>query len=241
MGTGFVMADFLYNNIAQQLEKEIQGLPEGTRLPSERDMAQKYGVSRNVLREAVRLLSEKGLLNSQPGRGIYVANDSKGKFADRLEELLLHSDSGLAEMVEVRESLEMAIVEKAVLKASDADVRDLMRLYQAMEAARDDVEGFNRLDREFHVQLAKCTHNTIFPILINAFFQITDEKLFLLTELFPGRIDSAQREHRRCVEAILNRDVEEGRAVARKHFSISDLLAHMQQQEKIDKNRGANM
>ena len=42
MGTGFVMADFLYNNIAQQLEKEIQGLPEGTRLPSERDMAQKY-------------------------------------------------------------------------------------------------------------------------------------------------------------------------------------------------------
>ena len=139
------MADFLYNNIAQQLEKEIQGLPEGTRLPSERDMAQKYGVSRNVLREAVRLLSEKGLLNSQPGRGIYVANDSKGKFADRLEELLLHSDSGLAEMVEVRESLEMAIVEKAVLKASDADVRDLMRLYQAMEAARDDVEGFNRV------------------------------------------------------------------------------------------------
>ena len=43
------------------------------------------------------------------------------------------------------------------------------------------------------------------------------------------------------MEAILNRDVEEGRAVARKHFSISDLLAHMQQQEKIDKNRGANM
>lgn len=233
------MADFLYNHIAQQLEKEIQGLPEGTRLPSERDMAQKYGVSRNVLREAVRLLSEKGLLSSQPGRGIYVTNDSKGKFADRLEELLLHSDSGLAEMVEVRETLEMAIVEKAVLKATQQDVQDLMRLYQAMEGAREDVEGFNRLDREFHVRMAKCTQNSIFPILVNAFFQITDEKLFLLTELFPGRIASAQREHRRFVEAILNRDVQEGLAVARKHFSITDLLSQMQ--DKTTKSEPSKM
>lgn len=218
------MADFLYNNIAQQIEQEIRGLPEGTKLPSERDMASKYGVSRNVLREALRLLSEKGLLTSQPGRGVYVANASGDKFADRLEEMLLRSDSCLADIVEVREALELSVVEKAIQKANEEDLRDLMHLYQKMENARSDTQEYNRLDQQFHIRLSKCTHNTIYPILISAFFQMTDEKLFLLTQLFPSRIDSAQREHLGLIEAMRNHDQEAGLAIARRHFNINDIL-----------------
>ncbi|MEG1276182.1 MAG: GntR family transcriptional regulator, partial [Ruthenibacterium sp.] len=149
------MADFLYNDVARQISLGIKDLPVGTKLPSERDMSVQYGVSRNVLREALRLLSEKGMLRSMPGKGVYVANDGKDKLTDRLEDLLLRNDSSLADIVEVRETLELGVMEKAIQKATSEDIHALIQLYAQMEKKRDDIEAFNRLDMKFHVQLAK--------------------------------------------------------------------------------------
>ena len=219
------MAGFLYNDVAAKMETEIKNLAVGTKLPSEREMAAKYGVSRNVLREALRLLSEKGILVIQPGRGVYVADESRGKFADRLEDLLESSDSKLTDIVEVCRTLELGAVQKAVDKATAKDIDELLRLYDAMEKARDDIQEFNRLDRQFHVRLAKCTQNSIYQILLEAFFQLTDEKLFVLNQLFPSRINSAQREHKAFIQAIQQRDHAKAAAAAEQHFNINDILS----------------
>lgn len=219
------MAEFLYSNIAMKIEETMRDLPDGTKLPSEREMAVHYGVSRNVIREALRLLCEKGVLVSQPCRGVYVANQSTEKLANCLEDLLQDHQSPLTDIVEVRETLELSIVEKAIERATEQDIQELINIYQKMENANDRIHEFAELDRAFHIRLAQCTQNPVYTILINAFFQLTDEKLFLLTQMFPTRINSAQREHRKLIEAIQSKDRESALVTARKHFNVNDIMS----------------
>lgn len=219
------MPDFLYSNIAVKIEEAFRDQKEGTKLPSEREMAVHYGVSRNVIREALRLLCEKGVLVSQPCKGVYVANKSNEKFADRLEELLQDRRSPLTDIVEVRETLELSVVEKAIERATEEDLQELAAIYEKMEKANGNTQEFTTLDRAFHLRLAQCTQNPIYPILIDAFFQITDEKLFLLTQIFPARVNSAQREHRELIDAIRSKDKKRAFGTARKHFNINDIMS----------------
>lgn len=226
------MTGFLYNDVAARIEKEIRPLEVGTRLPSEREMAVNYGVSRNVLREALRLLSEKGILVIHPGKGVYVANESRDRFADRLEDMLQYSDSDLNDIVEVRKTLELGVVQKAVEKATEQDIQDLRQLYDEMEIARTNIQEFNRLDRQFHIRLAKCTQNSLYTILVDVFFQLTDEKLFFLTQLFPSRTNSAQREHLELIESMRQRNASQALDAAGRHFNISDITAKLAQEKE---------
>ena len=73
--------DYLYTDIYKKLEQRIKGMSEGDKLPSERVMVQEYGVSRNVLREALVLLSDRGMIEIRPGKGSYVTDKKKGKEA----------------------------------------------------------------------------------------------------------------------------------------------------------------
>jgi len=219
------MADFLYKNVSNQLEETIKDIPVGTKLPSEREMAIEYGVSRNVLRESLRLLSEKGILNIMPGKGVYVAADEKQKFTNRLEDYLLRNDSSLTDIVEVRQTLELAVFQKAVERATDDDIKKLEKIYQKMEDNRNNISKFNESDMQFHICLAKCTKNSVYPIFINTFYQLTDKKLFMITQLYPIRVVSAQREHMALINAIKNRDIETAIKIGQKHFDISDILS----------------
>lgn len=219
------MTTFLYKNISEQLEAKIRELPVGQKLPSERNMAEEYGVSRNVLREALRVLNEKRLIEIQPGRGAYVADKKNEKLADRLESILFENKSGLIDIVEVRESLELSIFTKAVEKANTNNIKVLEKIYQLMEENKLNVKKYNEFDSQFHIQLAKCTQNSIFPILISTLYNITDKKLFRITELYPSRINSAQREHLDIINAIKTRDVKMAKDVAKIHFNIEDILS----------------
>ena len=73
--------DYLYADIYKKLEEKIKNMEVGEKLPSERAMVQEYGVSRNVLREALVLLSERGLIEIRPGKGSYVTNQHKASLA----------------------------------------------------------------------------------------------------------------------------------------------------------------
>ncbi|MDD3173380.1 MAG: FadR/GntR family transcriptional regulator [Herbinix sp.] len=219
------MEDFLYKNVAREIETKIKDKEVGTKLPSERELAVTYGVSRNVLREALKLLSEKGLLKIMPGKGIYVAADDKQKFTNRLEDYLLRNDSSLLDFVEVRQTLELAVFQKAVDRATQEDIKVLENIYQEMENSRNNISKFNKLDMQFHIQLANCSKNTIYPIFINSFYQLTDKKLFMITQLYPIRVDSAQREHLALIKAIKDRNKDEAVKIGYKHFNISDIIS----------------
>jgi Transcriptional regulators len=218
------MTNLIYNDISVQLEEKIRGMEVGEKLPSERTMAEMFGVSRNMLRESLRLLSEKGIIEIRPGKGVYVADKKDKKLVEQLESLLFDQENSLIDIVEARETLELAVLLKAVEKADREDIQTLEEIFKHMEEARNNVKVFNEHDIEFHVRLAKSTKNSMFPLLISTLYNLTDRKLFRLTELYPSRVVSAQREHRSIISAIRNRDMELAREVARKHFNIKDIL-----------------
>lgn len=218
------MANLIYDNISEQLEEKIRHMETGEKLFSERLMAQEYGVSRNMLRESLRVLSEKGLIEIRPGKGVYVANKQDEKFEQQMEAMLFDKENSLMDIVEVRETLEMAVCIKAVEKADEEDVLALEKIYERMEASRSNIAKFNKYDIKFHIQLAKSTKNNIFPMLIKTLYNLTDKKLFRITELYPSRVDSAQREHKGFIVAVQNRDYDMAKQVAKKHFSIKDIM-----------------
>ena len=80
--------DYLYTDIYKKLEERIKGMSVGEKLPSERTMVQEYGVSRNVLREALVLLGDRGLIEIRPGKGSYVTDKQKARFAKHFESIL---------------------------------------------------------------------------------------------------------------------------------------------------------
>lgn len=218
------MSNFLYNDISEQLEEKIHDLPVGAKLPSERTMAEEYGVSRNVLREALRVLSEKGIIEIHSGRGAYVADKQNEKLVSQLESILFENVNSLSDIEEVREAVELAVFEKAVERATEEDIRQLETIYEEMEESKSNPKKYNSGDIRFHIQLANSTHNSVFPVLISALYNLTDKKLFRITELYPSRVNSGQREHRGIIDAIKRRDVDTVKNIGRKHFNIKDIL-----------------
>lgn len=218
------MSNFLYNDISEQLEEKIHDMPVGAKLPSERTMAEEFGVSRNVLREALRVLSEKGIIEIHSGRGAFVADKQNEKLVSQLESILFENVNSLSDIEEVREAVELAVFEKAVERATDEDIQILEEIYGELELSKENPKKYNSADIRFHIQVANSTHNSVFPVLISALYNLTDKKLFRITELYPTRVNSGQREHRAIIDAIKKRDVNAARAVGQKHFNIKDIL-----------------
>lgn len=202
------MNQFLYNTIVEDLEMKIkQGeLADGTRLPSERLMAEKYNVSRNVVREAFKVMSEKGLVEIYTGRGAYVSIPKDSVITSKLQEAISISKSNLYEILEVRKVLEEAVVRKVVKVATEEDIESLERIYSRMESSIRDTVGFEKEDINFHIELAKCTGNSTLALLINTFNKISGKNLYKLHYLYPDRAEKAQREHRAMIDAIKERN-----------------------------------
>jgi DNA-binding FadR family transcriptional regulator len=228
MKKGYFMSEFLYENIATQIEGVIKNMPTGDKLPSERTLATQYGVSRNVLREALRSLSEKGLLEIKPGKGIYVANLENEKVASRLETMLLKNQSNYREsfidIVEARTMLELDVFELASERAKDNDLKSIEKVCRKMEQCIGDVDMFNRFDLQFHLRLAEATHNSVFPVLVNTLFEMTGKQMFMFIRLNPEKMQDVQREHMEILEAIKSRDKSRIAKAALRHFNVTEII-----------------
>ena len=99
------MATTLSAEIAAKLENKVKLMKVGEKLPSERKLAEELGVSRNMLRESLRVLSEKGVIEILPGKGAYVSNRQEDRIADQLTDILFDSKSNLIDIVEVRKTV----------------------------------------------------------------------------------------------------------------------------------------
>lgn len=215
------MNNFLYEDIVIDLQEQIESgkLIEGEKLPSERKMVDSYGVSRNVVREALKVLSEKGMIEIRPGKGAYVNILDNDQVFKKLELAVLSSKSTLLEILEVREIIEKAIVVKAVEKATKKDVFNLRKIYEKMQSRLETQMNFAGEDAIFHEALAKCTGNKMLEVLIKTFYTLTDKKLFLVSQLYSQKLIQAQNEHMIIIEAIEEKDVQKG---------LDALTSHMQ-------------
>lgn len=195
-----------------------RGLRPGNRLPSERELGEQFGVSRTVIREAVRSLAAKGVIEVRSGSGLRVAAVDAANVTESMRLFLRHSsDLDYPKVHEVRTILEVEIARLAAERATDGDIALLTEVCERMEAAIDDVEAAALLDVEFHRAIARSTHNELFLVLLDA---IGDALLEIRREnLTVGSGAETVALHRRVLERIAAHDPEGARAAMKEHLA----------------------
>jgi GntR family transcriptional repressor for pyruvate dehydrogenase complex len=198
----------LYEQIVQQIEDSILNgdLKGGGQLPAERDLAHQFGVSRTAVREAMKTLREKGLVEAYPGRGTFVTNRTARSMRQTLDRVMRGGPSeGAVHLVEVREILEPEIAALAAVRA-DEEARTAMReAIAVMDAARLDPEAFIEGDLDFHLALAEAAGNPLILSLIDSIVGLLREQR-LRTYYIDGGPERGQYHHKRILDAIEHRD-----------------------------------
>jgi GntR family transcriptional repressor for pyruvate dehydrogenase complex len=212
----------VFEMIAEQIEKRILDgeLKCGDRLPTERDLAEQFHASRTAVREAMKILAQKGLVEMRPGRGTIVidgAHEAMQNSIGLVMKLKLGEVGGSDNLVEVREILETEIAALAAARASEKEIAAMREAVTVMDASLSDADAFIAADNCFHEALAQATQNTLILILVNSIVNLLSEqrKLIFAVEGGPQR---GQMHHKRILESIVRRDPEAARTAMRSHL-----------------------
>lgn len=212
----------VFERVAEQIEKRILDgeLHSGDRLPTERELAEQFQVSRTAVREAMKILAQKGLVDMRPGRGTIVidgAHEAMQNSIGLLMKLKLGEVGGSDNLVEVRAILETEIAALAAARATEADIAAMREAINVMDESLHDADAFIVADNSFHEALARATQNALILILINSIVNLLSEqrKQIFAVEGGPQR---GQVHHRRILDSIIRRDPEAARAAMGSHL-----------------------
>ncbi len=227
--------------VTRQIEKLIlRGiLRPGERLPAERDLADKLGVSRPSLREAVADLQHKGLLTARAGAGIYVADVLGSAFSPGLIRLFAEHDEAVFDYIAFRRDLEGLAAGRAARLASDTDLRVIQTVMDKMETAHKKTNPADeaRLDAEFHMAIIEASHNVIMLHMMRSMFQLLREGVFYNRQvMFKQRTTRGALldQHRRINAAIQARDAQAARAAIEAHLDYVEKA--LSDQQKAERN-----
>jgi GntR family transcriptional repressor for pyruvate dehydrogenase complex len=203
-----VQTSRLYEQIVQQIEESVLkgALKEGDQLPAERELAQQFGVSRTAVREAIKALHEKGLVDAYPGRGTFITNGDSNSMRQSLDRILKGGQpDGAASLVEVREILEPEIAALAATRADDQDLATMREAVSVMDNARRDADAFIEADLDFHLSLAEAAANPFILSLIDSVVGMLREQRLRIFYV-DGGPERGQVHHKRILDAIEHRD-----------------------------------
>ena len=204
----------------------VQGrLPPGERLPSERELADRFDVSRTVIREAVRSLMAKGLLEVHSGSGMIVCTPTASSIADHFNLLLRLNSEGdpLEYIFDVRHVLEVEIAGRAARQATGADIEEIEYHLQRMADNLEDLEQAAAADVAFHAALARATQNPLFAILLDSISEIMLEVRRLGFTL-SGAPQKILEEHARILQSVKSGDVEASQTAMSEHLKAGQML-----------------
>lgn len=210
----------LYEQIVQQVEDAIlKGkLKPGDQLPPERDLAQRFGVSRTAVREAVKALREKGLLEAYMGRGTFVTNGTSQAIRQSLDLMTrIGQQEGSLHLAELRQILEPEI---AALAAPQIDQQLLVSMREAvaaMDRALHDREAYIEADLDFHLALAEAAANPLILALIDSIVGLLREQRGRIFDV-DGGPQRGQFHHKRILQAVEQHDANAARGAMREHL-----------------------
>ncbi|HEY3066904.1 MAG TPA: FadR/GntR family transcriptional regulator [Methylomirabilota bacterium] len=196
----------IYEEIIRQVKQMIaEGrLKTGDRLPPERDLAEKFVVSRTSVREALRALESLGLIEIRPGEGTFVRGVSVEALIEPLALAMLSQREATAELFETRRLLEPLIAGLAAQRATPEEIQEMERILE--EQAKEIAAGKSgvRQDAEFHAAISSAAHNRAITRVVHAIMDLlTQSREESLNT--PGRVQRSHEDHRRILESIRDR------------------------------------
>lgn len=217
----------IYQSIIEQFVNLLKDekIKVGEKLPSERDLAERFQVSRPSVREALRAMEMIGLIEIRPGDGVFVTDINIGPFMNAISPLLLRTKDLHIELLELRKMLEMRAVELACRNSKERDIRELQLIVDRMKKALEEnhaAEGA-QADIQFH--------ETIFAITNNAFLRKAAEWVVSALETSvvftrslmlekKGFAEQLFRQHVQIFEAIRDGDAPAGRKKIEEHLDF---------------------
>jgi GntR family transcriptional regulator, transcriptional repressor for pyruvate dehydrogenase complex len=221
----------LYELIVQQVEDSIlQGqLKPGDQLPAERDLAQRFGVSRTAVREAVKTLREKGLVEAYSGRGTFVTNGTSQAIRQSLDLMIrINQQDGSANLVELRLVLEPEIAGLAASRIDEQLLATMRESVAVMDRSLRDPDAFVEADLDFHLALAEAVGNPLILSLLDSIVGLLREQRSRIFNI-DGGPERGQFHHKRILAAIEQHDPVSAREAMRAHLqqvlADSSLLA----------------
>jgi GntR family transcriptional regulator, transcriptional repressor for pyruvate dehydrogenase complex len=225
----------LYEQIVQQIEDSITKgtLKAGDQLPSERELALKFGVSRTAVREAVKALHEKGLVEAYSGRGTFITNGTSQAVRQSID-LLMRMDQpgGSAYLAEVRQILEPEIAALAATRIQEPQLTLMREAFAVMNEALKDPDAYIEADLDFHLALAEAAENPLILSLLDSIVGLLrEQRMRIFFE--DGGPQRGQYHHARILAAIERRDADASRAAMRDH------LQQVREDSRPHEHRGA--
>ena len=195
-------------------------LKPGDRLPPERDLCERFGVSRVTVREALRMLESSGLVEIRVGArgGAFVTAPSSDRVGEGLADLLTLSVISASDVTEVRMILEAGIVPLVCERATEEDLLELEAICQRSEAALTAGDYSMDMSLEFHIRVAQATHNPAVVMLVESFRGPILMSLQQAHEAAPEMGGLGTREHEQFIEAVRRRDAGTASKIMREHL-----------------------
>lgn len=221
-----IQSEKLSHAVVRQIEQLIlRGiLRPGERLPSERELSDRLGVSRPSLRDAVADLQERGLLIARANAGIYVADVLGSAFSPALIQLFSTHDEAVFDYVSFRRDMEGLAADRAARMGSDTDLKVVDTIFAKMEAAhakRDPTDEAN-LDAQFHLSIIEASHNVVMLHIMRSMYDLLREGVFYNRQvMFKNRTtrDVLLDQHRAINTGLQARDPVAARAAVEAHLN----------------------
>jgi len=195
----------------------------GFRLPPERELSEAFGVSRTVVREAVKALEARGILESATGSGVSVRQADFNIVSQSLQTYmqLANQDDFEIRLNEVRRVLEVEMVALAATRRTPEQLAQLRKICQQMRVSGNTAKQMAELDFHLHVTLAEATQNELFKVLLAPLINQLREQIILTWQDFPRPVDVVFEQHETIVAAVEAGDAEAGRQAMIKHLAFS--------------------
>lgn len=211
----------LYEQIADKLEELILS-SEYTeeKLPSEQALAEQFAVSRNVVREALKILKERGLIESRNGTGSYITKPEAANLSDVISRMVVMDNIDYCAIYDVRIILETAACRSAAERVTTGQLMQMEELLERLKDRTMTVKERRETDFAFHEAIAEATGNPLLAVLIramkNVFIEMIEKGIFMT-----GGIDDAIMRHARIMDALKMHDSQEAEAAMFDHLQFS--------------------
>ncbi len=199
---------------------EYKNLEPGDKLPSERMLSEKFGVSRSNIREAIQKLEFYGILYSKPQSGTFIADIGRVAMSGMMEDILGLEEPDFKALVETRILLELKTVRLAALRRTAADLKTLQSALDAYKKKVLNKEDAVEEDLLFHLAIAKASKNSS----MNTFMLIITPEIITNFEKYHV-CDSNQsfigiKEHEDIFQAIKDQDPKRAKEMMKVHFKV---------------------
>ncbi|WP_109466087.1 FadR/GntR family transcriptional regulator [Albibacillus kandeliae] len=249
-----VQPEKLSTSVVRQIELLIlRGiLRPGERLPAERELAERLGVSRPSLREAIAELQDEGLLTARAGSGIYVAEVLGSAFSPALQRLFATHEEAMFDYVAFRRDMEALAAERAARYGSDSDLQVIQTVFDKMEASltKRNAKEEAKLDAQFHSSIIEASHNVVMLHMMRSMYDLLREGVFYNRQVMFAQRTSRTAlldQHRAINDALQARDPEGAARAVRAHLDYVEQALRDQQRarrneeiarQRLDHERG---